>query len=66
MRGEELWNASFIIRGHHEAGDSMIHSDDMPDRSSPIIWTWPFELANVFPVVVDLQTGEIVGPNSVG
>ncbi|MGO9464866.1 MAG: response regulator [Isosphaeraceae bacterium] len=41
----------------------MLHSDDMPNRAISDYLDLGLRLANVFPSVVDLQTGEIVGPD---
>ena len=42
---------------------SMPHTDDMPNRAISDYLDLALRLANVFPAVVDLETGEIVGPN---
>jgi two-component system, sensor histidine kinase and response regulator len=41
----------------------MLHSDDLPGRAGFDYLDLALRLANMFPAVVDLPTGEIIGPN---
>ena len=57
------WNASVIVRIRHEAVSSMTHSDNRPNRDISDYLDLALRLANLFPAVVDFETGEIDGPD---
>ena len=62
MHGKEFWKALFIVRGYLRSS-SMLDSDQTPNRAISDHLDLALRLANVFPAVVDLETGEIVGPS---